>query len=72
MAGQLIKILTDAGQEVPPELSRFGSYGSGGGGNFRSRGGKGGGYGGGYGGGKGGGYGGMTGTNNAPLGQRRY
>jgi hypothetical protein len=29
MAGQLIKILTDAGQEIPPELTRFGSYGSG-------------------------------------------
>jgi ATP-dependent RNA helicase DDX5/DBP2 len=68
MGGQLIKILTEAGQEVPPELNRFQGYGGGGGG-FRSRGGSrgGGGGGGGYGGG-----GGMTGSNMAPLGQRRY
>ena len=59
--------LGSQGQAVPPELERFGSYGSGGGGNFRSRGGgKGKGGGGGYGGG------GMTGSNSAPMGQRRY
>ena len=68
MGGQLIKVLTDAGQEVPPELERFRGMGGGGGGMRYGRGGGGGGRRG----GGGGGYGGMTGSNNAPLGQRRY
>jgi len=54
MGGQLIKVLTDAGQEVPPELERFRGMGGGGGGMRYGRGGGGGGRrggGGGYGGG---------------------
>ena len=67
MGGQLIKVLSDAGQEVPPELNRFQGYGGGGGGGGNYRRGRGGG-----GGGGGGGYrgGGMTGSNSMPLGAR--
>ena len=35
MSGQLIKILREAGQEVPPELERMQGYGGGGGGGGR-------------------------------------
>ena len=70
MGGQLCKVLSDAGQEVPPELERFrGMMGGGGGGNYRGGGGGRRGGGGGGGGGRGFG-GGMTGSNVMPLGAR--
>jgi len=71
MGGQLIKILSDAGQEVPNELQRFAGY-SGGGGGGRYGGGGGSRGGGGGGGNRYGGGGGMSGSNTAPLGARRY
>ncbi|TNY17084.1 DEAD-domain-containing protein [Rhodotorula diobovata] len=70
LAKDLIKILTDAKQVVPPQLQEIAQFGGGGGGRGgggrgrggygggRGGGGGGGGYGGGYGGGGGGGYGG--------------
>ncbi|BGP43641.1 ATP-dependent RNA helicase dbp2 [Rhodotorula kratochvilovae] len=70
MAKDLVKILSDAKQVVPPQLSEIAMFSSGGGGGRGrggggrggygggGRGGGGGGYGGGYGGGGGGGYGG--------------
>lgn len=71
MGGDLCKIMREANQVVPPELQRYDrrSYGShiryGGG-----RGGRGGRGRGGYGGGRGGGY--RSGSNDAPMGNRRY
>ncbi|SGY84117.1 BQ5605_C009g05677 [Microbotryum silenes-dioicae] len=60
LARDLMKILSDAKQVVPPELQQMSMYGGGGGGGRGGRGGGGGGGGGGYrrGGGGGGGYGG--------------
>jgi ATP-dependent RNA helicase DDX5/DBP2 len=70
MARQILQILEEAGQPVPPEMRQYSmTSGGGGGGGFRSRGRGGGGGGGGYGGGGFGG-GGMTGSNIAPLGPR--
>lgn len=67
MARQIVQILEEAQQVVPPELREYAATSGGGGGNFRSRG-RGGGGGGGYRGG-GGGFGG-SGSNMAPLGSR--
>lgn len=58
IARDLIKILQDARQQVPPELMEMSSYGGGGGGGRGYGGGRGGGRGGGHYGGGGGGYGG--------------
>ncbi|PSC72623.1 DEAD-box ATP-dependent RNA helicase 20 [Micractinium conductrix] len=63
MAKQLVSILEEAGQAVPPEMRQFALMGGGGGGGFRSRG-RGGG-----GGGRGGGDG-YSGSNALPIGSR--
>ena len=71
LARDLVKILTEAKQDVPEELRRYSAMGGGGGSRGRS-GGRGGGY---FGGRGGGGYGGggFTGANAMPVGSaRRY
>ena len=66
---ELVNVLREAKQDVPPELESMAQYGGGGGGGgFRGRGGGGGSYRGGGGGGYGGGFGGGSGSNTAPLG----
>jgi ATP-dependent RNA helicase DDX5/DBP2 len=74
LAAPLMKIMSEAGQIVPPQLQAMAAGGGGYGGGGHSRyGGGGGGYGGG-GGRSGGGYGGgggITGSNSMPLGGAR-
>ena len=57
-------MLKEANQQIDPRLAEMARFGGGGGGGGR-------GFGGGRGGGRGG-RGGWTGSNNAPLGNRRY
>lgn len=67
LARDLLNVLQEANQQVPQEL--MGYAGSGGGGGSSRYGSGGGRFGGRSGGGGGGGY---SGSNNMPLGQRRY
>ncbi|KAK9460841.1 P-loop containing nucleoside triphosphate hydrolase protein [Lipomyces oligophaga] len=71
-ARDLVTILSEAKQEIDPKLADMARYSRGGGGGGRWGGGRGGGRGGGYGGRRGGGGGGYSGSNNAPLGSRRW
>lgn len=77
LARELVPILEEAKQTVPPQLVEMARYGGGGGGRSRYR--RGGGGGGGGRGGRGGGFGGRsgggggyTGSNSIPLGGGRY
>lgn len=63
-ARDLLHVLKEANQQIDPRLSEMARFGGGGGGGGR-------GFGGGRG-GRGGGRGGWTGSNTAPLGNRRW